>query len=310
MAISFNEQTQIFNISTPNSTYLIGLLQNKLLVHLYYGEKITSKVNFEDFFEYYDKGFSGKSTLFEDFYSEDLLPMEYPTFGSCDLRTPALHLEYEDKSRVTKLVYNGYKITKGKPILKGLPSSYAETGNECETLEIELFDDVKNIFVCLYYTAFNNLDIITRSVKVTNKGAKNINIKKINSMNVDFDSIDYDFVHLQGAWARERHIEKRPLMHGGQYIDSKRTSSSHHHNPFFAMSTKTADEYSGEVYGFGLVYSGNFTAGVEVDANDMSRAFIGINDFNFCWELAPNDEFYAPEAVMVMKPLSLMKKLK
>lgn len=298
MSISFEKKTNIFNLSTPSSTYLIGLLENKMLVHLFYGEKILSNVNFDDFFSYYDKAFSGKSTLTEKYYSEDVLPMEFPTFGSCDLRTPAFHAEYEDRSYVTKLIYMGHKIMKGKPKLKGLPSSYAENDNECDTLEIKLFDDLKKLTVYLYYTVFSKIDIITRSVEAVNNGNEKIIIRKINSMNVDFDNMDYDFMHLQGAWARERHIEKRPLMHGGQYIDSKRTSSSHQHNPFFALSSKNSDEYTGKVYGFSLVYSGNFKAGVEVDSNEMSRAFIGINDFNFCWELSENDEFYAPEAIM------------
>ncbi|MBQ6907384.1 MAG: alpha-galactosidase, partial [Clostridia bacterium] len=114
MSISFDKQAGIFNLSTRNNTYLIGLLKDKLLMHLYYGEKIISNVRFEDFFDYYEKAFSGKSTLFEEFYSEDVLPMEFPTFGSCDLRTPAFHVEYEDRTYVTKLVYKGHKITQGK----------------------------------------------------------------------------------------------------------------------------------------------------------------------------------------------------
>lgn len=34
-----------------------------------------------------------------DGLSSDTMPMEFPTFGSADLRTPALHVRYADGSR-------------------------------------------------------------------------------------------------------------------------------------------------------------------------------------------------------------------
>ena len=43
--------------------------------------------------------------------------MEYPTYGSADLRTPAFHAEYENGSSVTKLEYESYKIFDGKKAL-------------------------------------------------------------------------------------------------------------------------------------------------------------------------------------------------
>ena len=44
---------------------------------------------------------------------------------------------------------------------------------------------------------------------------------------------------------------------------------------------KNADENSGEVYGFSLVYSGNFLASVEVDQYDTTRVVMGINPLIF-----------------------------
>lgn len=106
-------------------------------------------------------------------------------------------------------------------------------------------------------------------------------------------------MELSGAWGRERHIERNPLRSGIQSIESRRGASSHQLNPFFALASKNANEEYGEVYGFNLVYSGNFTAGVEVDQLFKARAYIGINDYDFSWLLESGESFQAPEAVMV-----------
>lgn len=66
-----------------------------------------------------------------------------------------------------------------------------------------------------------------------------------------------------------------------------------------ALVRPDSTETVGEVYGFSLVYSGNFSAQVEVDTYHVTRAMIGINPFRFNWQLDPNASFQTPEAVMV-----------
>ena len=82
-------------------------------------------------------------------------------------------------------------------------------------------------------------------------------------------------------------------------IKSKRGSSSHNHNPFTALVSKTATEDYGDCYGFNLVYSSNFSIDVEVDGFASSRLVMGINPEGFNWLLNPGEEFYSPEAVMI-----------
>lgn len=299
MSITFDKKNKIFNISTPDTTYLCGLYEDKFLVHIYYGRKITSTFRIEDVYKYELKAFSPNVVCGgEELVSDDLLQAEYPCYGSADLRKPAFHARYKDGSTVTKLEYKGHKITKGKPKLAGLPSAYIEQTDEADTLEIELYDSLTGLSIILMYTAYNTCDIITRSVRAVNGGGGDIEILKIMSMNLDMFDSEYDFVHLSGAWARERHINSAPLFAGNQNIDSARGMSSHYHNPFFALARKNADEFSGGVYGFGLVYSGNFTGGVEVNPWGTSRAYLGINDFNFRWILKPGEEFQTPEVIM------------
>ena len=88
---------------------------------------------------------------------------------------------------------------------------------------------------------------------------------------LDLPDARWDLVQLSGAWARENHVVDRRLRPGRQGVGSDRGASSHQHNPFIALRRATTTEADGEVYGFSLVYSGNFIAEAEVDPYDTTR---------------------------------------
>lgn len=289
-----------FHLQTQNTSYIIGIV-NQIPLHCYWGKRLVDIPDIDLFLQ-----MPGSHTFSPpDFQygnamlSTNDLPMEYPAFGSADLRSPAFHARYHDGSTVSRFAFDSYEITDGKYDIKGLPATYSEQEDKAQTLRIHLLDSLTGLCVTLMYGVFEDLDAITRSVVVENTGNNTIELEKIISANVDFKTSDYDFIHLQGAWARERTPERVPLFNGRQQIESMRGASSHNHNPFFALAAKNADENMGEVYGFNLVYSGNFTAGVEVDSYSVSRAYIGINPFEFKYILEPGNTFYSPEAVLV-----------
>ena len=84
-----------------------------------------------------------------------------------------------------------------------------------------------------------------------------------------------------------------------QAVYSLRGHSSHHFNPFLALKRPDCGEMAGEVYGFSLVYSGNFLAQADVDPYHVTRVTMGIHPQNFSWTLRPGETFATPEAVMV-----------
>ncbi|HHX12907.1 MAG TPA: alpha-galactosidase, partial [Clostridiales bacterium] len=140
---------------------------------------------------------------------------------------------------------------------------------------------------------------IARSVRFINQGNSDLSILRALSMAIDFDHCNFDMLSLSGSWARERHVVRRAIVHGTQSIESRRGASGHAENPFIALMDKDANENRGEVYGFSLVYSGNFLASVDVDQYDTSRVVMGINPFDFSWKLESGEEFITPEVVMV-----------
>ncbi len=295
--IQFDERKKQFYLHTKNTTYAMGVFQDELLVHLYWGKRLHHGME-----NPYEKEMGRRDYTpwdYPSFYSSDVFPLEFSTYGSADLRRPAFHAIYKDGSSIAKLIYKDYVITQGKEKLTGLPATYCEAGDSVQTLVIRLHDELKNVDVFLSYTVFEELDAITRSVKVVNHGER-MEIDTIMSAMVDFYGMeDSDIIHLDGAWARERMITRTEVVKGNQNVESRCGASSHMHNPFIALCDKDATERSGNVYGLNLVYSGNFTAGLELGSHNCGRTYIGINPFQFKWVLEEGESFQTPEAVLV-----------
>ncbi|MGL5314764.1 MAG: alpha-galactosidase [Peptostreptococcaceae bacterium] len=298
MSIVYNSSSKTFNLSTKNTSYVIKVLDTNHLVHLYWGKKIKS-TNIDYLIRRRDWGSFLANTDNIDQFMLEATSQEYPGYGCTDLRSPAVELQFEDGTSATDFRYESHRIYKGKEQIKGLPATYIESESEATTLEITLIDELKNVKLVLSYSVFEEFDAITRNVKVINEGKEEVKIQRVLSANVDFRDSDYELIQLSGAWARERHIIRKEIRSGSQSIESRRGASSHAQNPFMALVRKDTTENTGDVFGFSLVYSGNFLANVEVDMYDNARAQIGLNPFDFTWILEENEEFVSPEAVLV-----------
>ena len=298
MAIVYDASSKTFNLSTSKTSYVLKVLGSNHVAHVYWGKKIKAK-NLDYVLRSKNWGsFLTNTDNIDDFMLE-MTPQEYPGYGSTDLRTPAVELQFSDVTSATDFRYESHNIYAGKNKLNNLPATYVEDENEAMTLELTLVDSLKNVKLILSYSVFEEFDAITRSVKIINESNEDVNINRVLSANVDFRDSDYELLQLSGAWARERHIIRKEIRSGSQSIESRRGSSSHAQNPFMALVRKDTTEQHGEVYGFSLIYSGNFLANVEVDMYENARAQIGINPFDFTWLLKSKEEFTAPEAVLV-----------
>ncbi|MGP7817173.1 alpha-galactosidase [Niallia sp. 01092] len=298
MAVHFDEKNKIFHLNAKNTSYVMQVIKDNYLAHLYWGRKIQNFSNSKPL-PFIGRAFSGNPDKQDKNFSLDTFPQEYPQYGNTDFRKPAYQIQLENGSTVTDLRYKSHIIKAGKEKLDGLPATYVEEKQEAETLEITLEDKVAGLEVLLSYTVFTDYNVITRSVKIRNVGTKNLKLLRALSICVDFQEDKYDFLHLHGAWGKERHIKRQPLRPGIQGIESARGASSHQHNPFIALVGKDATEDVGEVFAFNLVYSGNFLAQAEVDQFQTTRVTMGMNPFDFSWKLRPKETFQTPEVVMV-----------
>ncbi len=304
MAIIVDENKKLFHLQSEKTSYIFAFLFDDFPVHLYWGKRLntTPDINQLLIVPYrWPRSFSGVDGITDDGdrVSRDNLPMEFATFGSCDLRMPTFHARYKDGSTVSRFAFKSYKIIDGKPALEGLPSTYVESDDEAQTLEITMTDSLTGLDIILQYTVFEKYNAITRSYRCENNGKDRITIERALSASVDFKSDNFDMIQLSGAWGRERQVKRVPLMKGDINVSSARGASSNVHNPFFALVSKDATEEKGSAYGFNFVYSGNFLAGTYCDPYNLARAYMGINPFNFAWQLESGDSFQTPEVVMV-----------
>ena len=306
MSICFDEEKKIFLLNTPSSTYIIRIV-NGYLLHGGWVKNIRAWSGL-CVLPVMDRAYApvpcelhGKSD-----FSLDAQANEFPFASRTDFRSPAIEALCADGTIASHFVYEAHRIYDGKKALTGLPATYTNNDGDASSLEIDLYDSLTGIRVTLFYTVWNDYDVICRHTEILNTGnaegiykGKSISLQKIMSASIDFSSSRYKMLQLSGAHARERHIIERNLVPGVQSIESKRCMSSHQQNPFIALVSNEATEENGEVFGFNLVYSGNFIAQVEVDQFNMSRVQVGINPYNFNWNLEVGSSFCTPEVVMV-----------
>lgn len=300
MAIIFHENSGIFHLTNPYVSYLIRIMENGQLENLYYGKRIRDREDFSYMHDEMARPHLAVSLPDPSMLSMQYTRQEYPVYGTGDYRTPALTIRQENGSRISVFVYKTHTVFRGKPSLEGLPATYTESDDEAETLEIRLFDKVTSTALILSYTLFEDLPVITRHARIHQEGDQSIYIERAMSCSVEFIDRDYEMVQLSGAWARERYVRVRPLEMGLQGIQGiSGTCGGAEENPFLALKRPCTTEQQGEVYGFSLVYSGNFLAQTEVSTFGMSRVLMGISPESFTWKLEKGETFTTPEAVMV-----------
>lgn len=289
---------EIFKLDTVNTSYCIGIVDEERFVgHLYYGALIND-ADIAGLTPFSQPPFVPSKNNRDRGSIMDSIPLEYPTMGLGDYREICLGIETMEGYNTVSLNYSSYELLSGKPGIEGLPATYAGSG-DADTLILHCMDDVLNLRIDLIYTAFRNLDVITRSVKIINESDKAIYLTKVLSACIDMADRGFEAVTLHGSWARERRIESQKISHNTLMFGSKRGESSHQDNPFLMLKTEGTNEDFGEVYAMNFVYSGNFVATVASDAFDNVRMTMGIHPEHFKWKLEKGESFNAPEVVMV-----------
>ena len=297
MGIIYCEKDRTFTLQTKNTTYQMQVDRYGFLLHLYYGKKTDTCMDY--LLTYYDRGFSGNPyDAGEDrTYSMDTLPQEFPCYGNGDFRSTAFAVENADGSMSCDLRYKSHVILDGKYNLEGLPAVYASE-EEAQTLEILMEDPVTGVKVVLLYGVLPAQDIITRSVCVKNESSGKIYLNKIESASLDFLYGDYELLTFYGRHAMERNVQRVPVVHGTQKIGSVRGTSSHQYNPMMILAEKETTEDKGNCYAISFVYSGCFQGEVLKDQLNQTRMMLGLQEEAFRYPLEAGEMFQAPEVIL------------
>ena len=298
MAITY--KNGCFKLDTKNTTYCMKNEKYDYIMHEYYGATINDD-DLGYIYPYTKRSYVASVKEDEDMlFRQDNVPQEYSAYGIGDFRVTALRIKQADGSRAADLRYVSHEITKGAKIPENLPCATENGFDGISTLKVVLKDSATDIFVNMYYTVYEDTDVITRFNEIVNKSENTVYIEKAASLQLDMrDCADrYDFIQLSGAWARERQIKRTPLHDGLQGYASRRGTTGHQNSTFFCIAEHNTTETYGGAYGFNLVYSGNHRTEIEVDQFGDVRIMSGINDEGFSWQLNPNETFTAPQVVM------------
>ncbi len=292
MGIEF--QNNKFHLFNNEMSYIIEVSEQRDLLHLYFGARVDA----EDIHSSVGICTFGCQADDSD-YSLSALPQEYPSAGASDFRSPAYEMETDKGLHTPELKYKSHEVISGKPPLNGLPAVYVEDDSEAQTLVITAADEVHGVEVKLYYTVFERFNAICRHSEIVNVSGSCIYLNNAQSVSLDFPAGEYEYIHLEGAWAREKHVDRNAIHKGTQGFESRRGASGHVENPFLMFFDKGAHEDFGNVYGISLVYSGNHRFLMEQEMYETVRVQAGINPFQFRFKLNRGESFVTPEAVMV-----------
>ncbi len=308
MSIRVTQDGRLFHLQTKDSTYQMYADEKNILLHTYYGKKIGEE-NLADTIFFADVGFSGfpQEAQGDRTYSLDCLPQELPSSGVGDYRDGCIWLRHADGSMAADFRYAGYEIRHGAYRIPGMPALFDNEEESCETLVITMKEAASDVTVLLYYGVFERENVITRALRVENRGKTEVVLGECLSCCLDFQFGEYDLITFNGRHAMERMPERSRVGRMKLEVGSMRGTSSHQHNPAVILCETQATEDFGDCYGLCFVYSGNFIASAQMDQRGQTRVRMGIhpNQFSFC--LKPGEAFDAPQVILSFSDGGLTK---
>lgn len=256
----------IFILETKNTHYVLGVDKYGYNRHLHWGKKCDA----DDYFIREIRDQNSNHSMLDEF------KQEYTPFGQTLFRGSSIKAQFSDGCRDICLKYEGYEAD----------------GN---ILKLNFSDEVYPLTITLNYSICDDNDIITRWTTVKNNGNDAICFDKLFSAEFNLPSKKpYTFKNTNGAWGGEN-IETNTTLKSGTFVsESRRGTSGHNQSPYF-IAYQNADEKTGDVYFATLAYSGNFKVKAERDLFNSTRIIIGMSDFDFRFELKPNEEFDTPK---------------
>lgn len=265
--VSYDATTKVFRLDGGNASYVFGVNSRGELQQMYWGGRLGAA----------DKFPAAKPkpewASFDDSYTNT--PQEYAGWGAGLYMEPALKVTFPDGNRDLVLHYVGYKAT--------------EHG-----FDVELKDIERPIFVMLHYAMDPETGILARSATIENRGTEPVTIEQAAAAAWALPAGPYTLNYLTGRWAGEWTLNQETIQHGERVIESRRGSTSHQANPWFAIQAGAPNEEHGEVWFGALGWSGSWRITVERDQLDAVRVTGGFNPFDFGYLLHPGKSLETP----------------
>lgn len=251
------------------TTYVVGVDEKGMLETLYWGPALPEGAQLE-------KAHSAPERASFD-PPATTTPLEYAAWGAGLMTEPALKVDSPNGDRTLILVYDSAKVS----------------GNE---LEIVLKDTVQPLRVHLHYEVYSE-GVIARWSEIENVGKQTFQIEQAASGTWNLPAgTDYTLSWLTGQWGNEWQLHTAALENGSQVMESRRGSTGHQANPWFAIGREAkTTEADGPVWFGELGWSGSWRMNVERTALNHVRVTAGYNPFDFAWVLRAGTKLETPK---------------
>ena len=268
---------QVFRFDGGNSTYAFGVNERGDLQTLYWGGRLGPDDKIPAAHSYMEWA------SFDSSYTTT--PQEYAGWGAGLFTEPALKVSFADGNRDLVLHF------------------VQATPNGAQSLEVVLKDISREVYVTLKYSIDADSGILSRSANIENREKQPIVVEQAAAAQWTLPPDRYTLSYLTGRWAGEWTLNQEPIHPGARVIESRRGSTGHQANPWFAISRDasqknagpiTAAEEYGEVWFGALAWSGSWRFTVEVNQLDFVRVTGGFNPFDFRYKLNPGEHLETP----------------
>jgi alpha-galactosidase len=263
----FNPTTKVFRLDGANVTYAFGVNARGELQQIYWGGRLAGSDPVPAATP------KREWASFDSPYSNT--PQEYAGWGAGLFNEPALKISFADGNRDLVLHYE----------------SHTDTANG---LDVMVKDISRNIFVNLHYAIDQSTGIVSRSATIENRESAPVTIEQAAAASFSLPHGAYTLNYLTGRWAGEFTLTQEPVHPGARVLESRRGTTGHQANPWFALQSGPADEDSGEVWFGALGWSGSWRLIIEQDQLDAVRVTGGFNPFDFGYVLHPGEKLDTP----------------
>jgi alpha-galactosidase len=267
--IQYYPERKVWVLQAGEETYAVGVNERGELQAIYWGPRIARDADFHSAHSRPEVASFDLSTT--------TTPQEYPGWGAGLYNEPALKATYADGNRDVVLHFVQQHI-------------------DGDTLEIELKDIASALEVHLYYRVFAPAGILQRWSRIVNRTGQAITLESAQSAAWSLPQGDgYGWHYMTGHWGAEWQLHSEPLQTGTHVIESRRGSTSHQANPWFAIDRpEQTTEESGPVWFGALGWSGSWRITVEQTAMQQLRVTGGFNPFDFGYRLNPGEQLETP----------------
>ncbi len=266
-AAHFDAGSRVFRLDGGNTSYVFGVNGRGELQQLYWGGRLGASDSFPQAQP------MREWASFDSSYTNT--PQEYAGWGAGLFNEPALKVTFADGNRDLVLHYE----------------SHTETANG---IDVVLKDIARPVFVTLHYSIDTDSGILARSASIENRGAEAVTVEQAAAAAWALPAGNYTLNYLTGRWAGEWTLNQETIHPGARVIESRRGSTGHQANPWFAIQAGEADESHGDVWFGALGWSGSWRITVEQDQLDAVRVTGGFNPFDFGYVLKAGEKLETP----------------